>query len=218
MIVSGELQPGDRLQAQMLADRLGVSRTPVNDALAVLHKEGLLDYGVNRGYGVRRFDLCTLLDAFDVRLTLEGLACRLIAERGVRAETVAQLRSNLGRSEDLLFAPNWSSEKHARWRQLNLEFHDLLLEEANNSYLTSGVASARSLPPILDRTHGSDATDEIWPLLELKFSQDAWRDHVRIVEAIELGQGSRAENMMKEHVFSSREKARRIIQQLLPSG
>ena len=44
LILSGELRPGARLQAQMLADRLGVSRTPIVDALTALHKEGLLEY------------------------------------------------------------------------------------------------------------------------------------------------------------------------------
>jgi len=216
LILSGELQPGDRLQAQMLADRLGVSRTPVSEALNALHKEGLLEYGAHRGYGVRRFNLETLLDAFDVRLTLEGLACRLIAERGLSPETSQALRENLERTEKVLFGEGYSVEKHHQWRRLNQDFHDLLLAEANNSYLTTGVESARTLPPLFEKTLRHDASDEIWSRLELRFSQDAYRDHVRIVRAIEAGQASRAAHMMEEHVYTSREKAKRIVEGMLP--
>lgn len=214
MIVDGEFRPGDRLQAQMLADRLGVSRTPVNDALAGLRKEGLLEYGVHRGYGVKRFDLANVLDAFDVRLTLEGLGCRLIAERGLAPATSAAIQHNLDKTEAVLFGRSWADEEKEQWRLLNLDFHDLLLFEANNDYLIVGVNNARALPPIFDKALQRIEPTEIWPRLERQFSQQAFRDHVRIIEAIEAGQATRAENMMKEHIYLSREKMRRIMEGL----
>lgn len=214
MIIDGRLKPGERLQAQMLANMLGVSRTPVNDALAVLHTEGLLDYGVNRGYGVKAFNLGSLLDAFDVRLTLEGLGARLIAERGMTAAARDAVHSNLRETEALLFGERWEAEEQESWRLLNLEFHDLLLAEVNNAYLTAGVTTARSLPPIFDRAHREVQQEQIWPMLQRPFSQQAYYDHVRIIEAIEAQQGTRAENMMKEHIYSSREKMRRILLRL----
>ena len=214
MIVDGELRPGDRLQIQMLADRLGVSRTPVNDALGALHKEGLLEYGAHRGYGVKKFDLGHLMDAFDVRLTLEGLGCRLIAERGLKQETGLAIQKNLQETETVLFGSSWSRFDQEKWRILNLQFHDLLLEEASNAYLTAGVNNARSLPPLFDGKMHRIPESEIWPRLQRGFSQQAFRDHVRIIEAVESRQATRAENMMKEHIFSSREKMRRIIDNL----
>lgn len=211
MIIEGKFKPGDRLQAQMLGDLLGVSRTPVSDALAVLHKEGLLEYGANRGYGVKRFDLDSLLDAFDVRLTLEGLGARLVAERGMKSSSLAAVHKNLAETEALLFGERWTNAEQQHWRLLNLAFHDLLLAEANNAYLTAGVTTARALPPIFDSAFRKVQEEEFWPMLQRPFSQQAFRDHERIIEAIEAGQGTRAEAMMKEHIYSSREKMRRII-------
>lgn len=214
MILEGRFGSGDRLQVQMLADLLDVSRTPVVDALGVLHTEGLLDYGAHRGYSVRQFDLENFLDAFDVRLTLEGLGARLIAERGLSEKTAKALHDNLEQTERVLFGESWSAKEREEWRALNLAFHDLLLTEANNAYLTAGVSSARMLPPMITRRDERIEQDEVWPRLARKYSQQAFFDHVRIVEAIEAGQSSRAENMMREHIFTNREKMRRILTDL----
>lgn len=215
MILSGEIKRGERLRAQMLADRLGVSRTPVNDALAALHKEGLLEYGAHRGYAVKRFDADHLLGAVDVRLTLEGLACRLIAERGIGGSTSHALQENLQHTERVLFGQRWGSEEKEQWRLANLQFHDLLLAEAGNSYLTDGVLRARLLPPLIGYAEKRVDPDTLFPRLDQDFGRQAFRDHTRIVEAIEARQSSRAENMMKEHIFTTREATRRILNEIL---
>ncbi|GAA0304305.1 GntR family transcriptional regulator [Sphingomonas oligophenolica] len=211
MILSGEIERGEWLRAQVLADRLGVSRTPVSEALGFLYKEGLLEYRVHRGYRVKTFDADLLLGAFDVRLTLEGLACRLIAERGMSHATAILVRDNLARTEDILFNHEWTPETRERWRLANLEFHDALLTEAANPYLTEGVLRTRQLPPILNSAKEPIDTNELFPRLDRTFSQQAFRDHARVAEAIEAGQGARAEAMMKEHIFTTREAARRIL-------
>lgn len=215
MIIGGDVQPGERLQAQMLADRLSVSRTPIADALAILHKEGLLEYAPNCGYGVKQFDMEGLLSAFDVRLTLEGLACRLVAEKGLLPDTARLLRDNLARTEVVLSGPAWSPIEQDEWQALNLRFHDLLIAGAGNTYLTTGVANTRVLPLIHDRAYHRIAVDEVRRRFGLPRTQIAWRDHERIFEAVAAGQGARAENMMKEHIYSNREKMRRELEFLL---
>ncbi|MDR5785263.1 GntR family transcriptional regulator [Caballeronia sp. LP003] len=213
MILRGELVSGCRLQAQMLSEQLGVSRTPVYDALSVLHNQGLVEYEANRGYTVRKFTLKDVLSAFDVRLTLEGLACRLVAEKGVSAETLEKLKINLAKTEQVVFGEDWSDAMAEAWRQLNLEFHDLIIAEADNTYLMQGVLSARSLPPIHSIMTKS-GEDNLWPLLDQSVGQRAFSDHVRIVEALEARQATRAENMMKEHIYSNREKTKVILEKL----
>lgn len=212
LIVEGEFKPGDRLQAQRLADRLNVSRTPIVDALGALHQEGLLAYEPRCGYTVRPFDLTLLLAAFDVRMALEGLACRLIAERGLGSTTRDALRANLAASEATLFGARWDREEQDRWRLLNRDFHDALIAAADNPYLTGGVANTRLLPMIYDQSLRSVAHEEVQRQIERSKSQQALSDHVRIVEAIEAGQGWRAESMMKEHIFANREATRRAIE------
>lgn len=212
LIVQGEFKPGDRLQAQRLANQLNVSRTPIVDALSALHQEGLLEYEPRCGYSVRSFDLALLLAAFDVRMTLEGLACRLAAEKGLEAEARRALRLNLEASELALFGAEWGREKQDRWRLLNLEFHDTLIAAAHNPYLTGGVANTRMLPPVYDQSRRSIAHVDVQRQFERAKSQQALGDHVRIIEAIEAGQGWRAEALMKEHIFANREATRRAIE------
>jgi GntR family transcriptional regulator of vanillate catabolism len=83
MIVTGEVEPGTPLRAEALAKQLGVSRTPVRSALAVLSAEGLVSYSVNRGYTVGAVSIAEIFDAIEVRASLEALACRLAVEQGI---------------------------------------------------------------------------------------------------------------------------------------
>lgn len=211
LILSGELRPGARLQAQMLADRLGVSRTPIVDALTALHKEGLLEYAPHRGYAVKPFGLSDLMDAFDVRMTLEGLACRVVAERGLSAEDMTILERNLAETEMLLFGPEWSHAIQDEWMRLNYVFHDLFLGAANNAYLTAGVISTRAVPLVHDAQMKPIPRSDFSRLYLREQSQQAFRDHQRIAEAIAAGQSGRAENMMREHIFTNREAIRRHL-------
>ncbi|HET8707622.1 MAG TPA: GntR family transcriptional regulator, partial [Pseudomonadales bacterium] len=89
MILRGDFGPEARLQEIQLANLMDVSRTPIREALRMLAKEGLLNYAPNRGYQVRKFSLDDILAAFRVRAVLEGLGCRLIAEKGL-SETLDQ--------------------------------------------------------------------------------------------------------------------------------
>jgi len=214
MILGGKLPAGERLRAQKLADHLGVSRTPVTEALAVLHREGLLEYGVNRGYGVKRFGVKSFMDAYDARQVLEGLACRLAAERGLKPEVALRLEQNIDETEEALFGDRWDAVEQESWRLLNFEYHDLLLASADNAFVSAAVANARALPPIFDSGAG-EALSEFWPQLDRNYSQQAYSDHRRILEAVLAGQGTRAESLMREHVFAGREKARQIVEQQL---
>jgi len=218
LIVGGELRPGERLQAQMLANRLGVSRTPVAEALSILHKEGLLEYAPNCGYGVKQFDLANLLAAFDVRLTLEGLACRLVAEKGLAPQRAAAIRDNLRRAERVLFDGAWSHARQDEWRALNTAFHDFIIDGADNAYLRAGVDNTRVLPLIYDRAMRHIGFEQVVRRFEQSSSQLAYRDHERIFEAVDAGQGARAESMMKEHIYTNRENMRRHLEGMLDDG
>lgn len=212
LVVQGEFKPGDRLQAQRLANQLNVSRTPVVDALSALHQEGLLDYEPRCGYSVRPFDVKLLLNSFDVRMTLEGLSCRLIVEQGLDAKTQKLLAMNLRESKDILFGSQWERDEQDTWRILNRQFHDVLIRAADNPYLTSGVENTRMLPLIYDQSMRNVAQEEVQRQFDRSKSQQAFGDHVRIVEAIEGGHGWRAEGMMREHIFANREATRRAIE------
>src|SRR6476620_7975553 len=91
-IVSGRYEPGQRLVELSISAELGASRTPIRLAFEELEKEGLVERLPTRGFRVRAFDAAEIADAVDVRGVLEGMAARLVAERGATPHVLDVLR------------------------------------------------------------------------------------------------------------------------------
>jgi DNA-binding GntR family transcriptional regulator len=85
LILSGDLEAGERIAELAIVERLGMSRTPIRAALMRLEQEGLLEKFPGGGYKVRTFSERDVADAIEMRGTVEGLAARLAAERGEAA-------------------------------------------------------------------------------------------------------------------------------------
>ncbi len=118
LILSGALAPGERLTEIAVAERLGVSRTPLRAALAQLAAEGLLDALAAGGYAVRGFSAADINDAIELRGVLEGVAARFAAEDGAFQEYVA----------------------------LNEAFHDGLIALAGSQMVARELARVAALP------------------------------------------------------------------------
>jgi GntR family transcriptional regulator, vanillate catabolism transcriptional regulator len=103
LILAGDLDPGARLTELPFAKRLGVSRTPLRIALGELEKEGLLERLPTRAFKVREFPMEQ--KAIDVRGVLEGMAARIVAERGVDAATRRELDQRLAEGRELTHIP-----------------------------------------------------------------------------------------------------------------
>src|SRR5580692_8761631 len=101
-VLDGSVSAGERLNEVQLSKTLAVSRTPVRAALQALAGEGLLDYAPNRGFTVREFPLSAIVDAYDIRASLEGLAARFAAERGLSPEEKAVIQRSLLAGDRLL--------------------------------------------------------------------------------------------------------------------
>src|ERR1700730_8004376 len=101
-ILGGAVGAGERLNEVKLSRTLNVSRTPVRAALQALAGEGLLDYAPNRGFTVREFPLDAIVDAYEIRAALEGVAARFAAERGLRANENAVIERSLIAGDKLL--------------------------------------------------------------------------------------------------------------------
>ena len=95
MILAGELPGGARIAELTLVEKLGVSRTPIRAALMRLEQEGLLHRLPGGGYAVRTFSETDVADAIELRGTMEGLAARLAAERGVAPALLAEAHACL---------------------------------------------------------------------------------------------------------------------------
>jgi len=204
-IVDGAIAPGSHLMEVPLAQELGVSRTPVRDALSRLADEGLLVYQPNRGFLVRRFDVKDAMDAFTLRSTLEGLGCRLVGERGLQTDAHERLQGLLEEQHKVLYGDHWDNAQALLWQDLNLDFHYALLELADNRWLVDAVRRARKLPIVFDSRSRPHGHGEIVLLFQRQNSQQALDEHRRIVDALMKRETTRAEGLMREHILTNRD-------------
>lgn len=193
-ILAGEYHPGSRLTELGLAEDMQTSRTPVIAALKALTEQGLVRYASNRGYWVREFSIEEVLEAYDIRATLEGMACRLAAEYGVAKPVSELLARCIDIGERIVGGDQLAAEDHSDYQQLNVEFHNTILQASRNHQLGEFVRRANEIPLASDRI-------VVWSSLDIvRRSHDG---HTRILDAIVRGQGTRAEMLMREHVYES---------------
>lgn len=209
-IVSGQYKPGQRLVELSLSAELGASRTPIRLAFGELEKEGLLERLPTRGFRVRAFNPADISDAIDVRGTLEGMAARLVAERGPSEQVLAELQDCVQSGRELLrqAGGHGQSLDAAAWIEMNARFHATLVEAAGNRALVSALehVARRPMAGAASLTlHGTA------PRLELRFIERAQQDHEDLVSALLARQSARAEAVMREHAFRSRENKRELL-------
>src|SRR6186713_2728487 len=140
MILRGKLAPGERVAEAPLAEELGMSRTPVRQALPLLAQEGLLAVHESRGYVVRAFTAGDVLDAIDIRGVLEGLAARRVAEHGATKPFLRKLHACLHDGDALLAKHRIAENDEAEYAEMNGRFHSLILEEAGSQILSEALA------------------------------------------------------------------------------
>src|SRR3954470_22246335 len=130
LILTGDIPPGTRLGQVDLADRLGVSRTPVREALRRLDAEGLVDFQDNRGFRVAELAIEDVVRRLEVRLLLEPGIARLAAERATDADLHA-LEANVRREE--------RARSAQAVHDASREFHLLVAAAAHNGELVATI-------------------------------------------------------------------------------
>jgi DNA-binding GntR family transcriptional regulator len=131
MIIEGSLAPGARIYEEQLAKALGVSRTPMREALKTLASEGLIELAAARGAVVKRFSPKDVRDMLDVLAVLESFAARL-ACKAASDEQIAELRALHDRMTGFFKARN-----RLEYYKLNQEFHSGVLRLSGNAALQS---------------------------------------------------------------------------------
>lgn len=199
MILRGELAPGQRVAEAPLADLLGMSRTPVRQALPLLAQEGLLSEHETRGYVVRAFTAADILDAIDLRAVLEGLAVRRVAEQGASKSLLRELRACLEDGDAILRKRRVEESDEGLYADMNERFHQLILKAASSPLLAETLERNSRIPFAGPQAlaFNKDNLDQMYDMLHY-----AHRQHHEIVEALERGQGARAEALMREHANS----------------
>lgn len=212
-ILAGALPAGSRLVELHHTQALGVSRTPLRIALAELEREGLLERLPTRGFRVRSFTMDQIADAVDVRGVLEGMAARLAAEAGLSDELSERMQACLDLGQQLVDEAlrTGAAVDAQQWSEMNLTLHQLLVQASGNAALAATLAFVSRTPMA---GAGALTLQGVIPELETRFIQRAQSDHVDLVQALRQGAGARAEAIMREHAFRSRENKRALIARL----
>lgn len=190
-ILDGTVSAGERINEVRFSKTLEVSRTPVRAALQALAGEGLLDYAPNRGFTVREFPLSAIVDAYEIRASLEGVAARFAAERGLSAEERAIIEESLVAGDKLLARGEFAEGDLTIYRGINGDFHDTLLSAARNRMLAEMIRICHHVPMSSSRNIVA---------FEHRDVRRRHDDHHRIYDAIMAREPWRAEVLMREHV------------------
>ena len=187
-IVDGRLPPGRRLKEEELARELGMSRTPVREALLILESEGLVESIPRRGATVRTYAVGDLDDVYQLRALLEGYAARRAATR-ISEEDLARLDESCDRFDRL------RGEEVLDLVKENVRFHSVILEAAQSTRLAGLVRSVIEIPLVYKSFYWYSAEQTL-------ISQHY---HRRLARALRSGDAERAELIMKEHVLEARD-------------
>ena len=191
-IIEGVHPPGARVTEQEVAASAGVSRTPVREALRRLEAEGLLRFVPDQGAVVTTWSDQDAEDIFELRAMLEGYGARL-AVRKATDEEVGELRRL---AEVQCREASERSPGHLeRIANLNSQFHRQLLQTAASASLQATLATISSAPLVLQtfRDYDDDALNR------------SAHHHLELVEAVEAGDASWAESVMRSHVMAARQ-------------
>jgi GntR family transcriptional regulator of vanillate catabolism len=209
LILRGDFMPGERLLETSLVDMLDVSRTPIRAALARLTEEGLLEKAIGGSYAVRAFSERDIQDAIDLRGTVEGVAARLAAERGISSLALTKLWECVAEIDCLLEIKDLSDDDIERYLILNESFHrqlvnlpkSFVVEHMSERIVALPFASANAF--VMAQTQLPHA----WRVFFI-----AQEQHRGIVEAIESREGARAEALTREHARLSLQTLRTALQ------
>jgi len=194
-IVENQYAPGQRLVEQSIATELGLSRTPVREALRMLEAEGLVVSEPNRGAMVRPLSPTEVDDLYGLRIRLESYAVEVATERATEAELgdlidAADAFSAVRRSVDVT-----SVEGVRQIHEANRRFHDGILAAARHRRLAAMLARTVDIPLVFQafRSFGPDKVER----------SDVF--HHLIVEAMCRRDAARAGALMAEHIAQGRD-------------
>lgn len=189
MILTGELEGGQRLGEQNLATRVGVSRTPVRQALSRLAAEGLVSVQPNRSATVVRFTDEDIAGILDLRAQLESKAAGL-AVPNLDGDKVRRL-DELAHGILCLIDGDFDTVELSA---LNNEFHSIFSQNCGNRHLASTLRTLVR-PVMVIRTFDSYTPEAL--------RRSAWH-HIEMVDAVRAGDGEWVESVMRSHIRAAR--------------
>ncbi len=192
LITTGEYPPGTFLSENMLATRLGMSKTPVRSAIERLEAAGFLVVSPQQGILVSGLSLDEIIDHFEIRAALETFLMRRLAGR-LTGEQIEKLRANLAEQAAAAEAGDL-----VLYQRLDPELHQLFCESLGNREITTAMLRLQDkLHRIITRVIQTNPDRMVSSL----------REHEAILEALVEGDGEEAAKRMEEHL----ERGRRYL-------
>ncbi|OPY94539.1 transcriptional regulator [Bradyrhizobium sacchari] len=183
-IAAGHLEPGSRLDEQEIAQRFGVSRTPVREAFRLMAANNLVELRGRQGATVRSIKAQALIEMFQVMAELEGLCARLAARRVSQA-----WRTEIGEIHQRLVAAGETGDIDVFY-DINQEFHEAIYEASRNSFLADQTRKLRNQVAAYRRRVTRMPNRIV----------DTVREHEAIMQAILAHDPERAHSAMRDHV------------------
>ena len=198
LIIRGDLEPGARVQETVLARQLGISRGPLREAIRRLEGRGLLVRVPHIGVKVANPSLEEIIDLYMIREVLEGLACRLAAERLTDAE-LKRLRSVLfdhSAHDDVKAGTGYYQSPGDQ------DFHFQIIEGSRQARLTETLLGDLYQQLRIFRYRSSVNPGR---------AKAAYEEHVGILEALEKRDGELAEQLMRQHLRHARQSLQEAV-------
>jgi DNA-binding GntR family transcriptional regulator len=198
-ILTGRLPCGTHLSAPVLAEQLGVSRTPCREALYLLQRDGLVEITPRHGAVVIKGGLRDAVHLFEIREALDGMAARLAAERAT-ADDIARLTGMLAAYTEAVEVGDDRS-----FSIIDFDFHGLVLLAAKNPWLAQEGERVNSQLRVLGRALSIEGDHDMAAVL---------RAHRKIADAIARSDPAAAEEAARAHVaFVAGEVRRRLFKE-----
>ena len=189
MILRREIGPGEKIVEAELAQKIGISRTPLREALCQLEQEGIVTILPRRGAFVRKQQKSKALEILEIRETLEGLVVRL-ATRHIQADAIEKIKKVLDRIDQLPDDDRFLHEYH----ESEIEFHAMLLAASRSKILEMIMGTVLTHLQLI-RVNTVSVPGR---------ARKSVREHYQILEEIAAGHEGRAEDLMRQHIASVR--------------
>lgn len=199
MIFSGSVNIGEKLATQQLADHLGVSRTPVREALVRLASEGLVTRGENQGYSVRRLTLKDATNLFEARMVIEVANARFAAVRA-GSGALSAMEDKLDKASGHLAANELGA-----FQKTSRGFHQLIATSTANEQLQRMFSQINDLVILFGITLIQSSPAR---------AQDIEQENRRIYQAIQAGSATQAADAMQNHLNCAYDHFKRSIPEL----
>jgi len=204
-ILQRGFQPGEKLSDLKLSDELGVSRTPVREALHRLVQDGVVNYSPNRGFFVAQFSAADISEIFELRAVLEALALRNVAAKLPVGEFEWAV-SELDRVEAMIATAGTDAERHAAaaaFLEVDQGFHQWLINQSGNQRLVTIVNGLWAQVSVFQR-----AGTHIPGWIEIAIAQ-----HRTIITILLEGRIEAAAQALEDHILDMR---KRVLADIAP--